>query len=171
MSDDEALAYGALKVALRQAGFANAVAALDALEEAVGRQKARAERAEQKSAELAAVIAEARATKPGGFNDTPRLGAILRILSAVPADVLSAYTTRIREEAVVQSVEALDALPERTVVMDGGGEVWRKLGNGRWDCLDANPDQPTEDSRTVLWQSRDGHATVLWSEIPEGQTP
>lgn len=62
---------------------------------------------------------------------------------------------------VVSTVAELDALPTQSVVMDGDGQVWRK-SHALWDCLDLNGDQPREESRTVLWQSREPRATVLW---------
>jgi len=80
--------------------------------------------------------------------------------------ILAAGFRRQGPITVVTTVPAMDALPPRTVVMDGGGEVWRKCSNGRWDCLDENGDEPTEEARTVLWQSMNGpSATVLWKPV------
>ena len=63
---------------------------------------------------------------------------------------------------VVTTVEELDALPVGSVVLDGYGEVWRRLVGGRWDCLDSNGEQPVEESHTVLWQSLNPFARVLY---------
>lgn len=59
-------------------------------------------------------------------------------------------------------VEELNALPIRSIVMDGSGDLWRKTVTGLWDCLGASWDQPSEESRTVLWQSASPSFTLLW---------
>lgn len=80
--------------------------------------------------------------------------------------VLDAAGLRRQGPITVTTVPEMDALPARTVVMDGGGEVYRKCANGEWDCLDSNGDAPTEEASTVLWQSMNGpRATVLWEPV------
>ena len=64
-------------------------------------------------------------------------------------------------------IATLDALEPRSVVMDGAGEVWRKLGNGQWDCLDAAGDAPAEDASVVVWQSSPPALRVLWTPALE----
>ncbi|MDF2047099.1 hypothetical protein P2P98_13105 [Microbacterium sp. Kw_RZR3] len=82
----------------------------------------------------------------------------LAVLSSPPAD-------DVRE--ALTDVEALESLPTRSVVMDGGGKVWRKLVTGLWDCLDTNGDPPAEESHTVLWQSAPPRVAVLWRPAAE----
>lgn len=72
-----------------------------------------------------------------------------------------------REKANHEPIQAgdaialLDSLPTRAVVMDGSGEVWRKLGTGKWDRLDSDGGEPAEISSTVVWQSLPPTVEVL----------
>ncbi|MFT4281199.1 hypothetical protein [Microbacterium sp.] len=76
-----------------------------------------------------------------------------------------------REQEAASLTKMLDGLDARSVVMDGTGEVWRKASTGRWDCLDANGDQPTEDASTVVWQSLPPRVTVLWTPAHRSPAP
>lgn len=123
---------------------------------------ARAERAEQKSAELAAVIAEARDHEWSAFGDSDTH----RILSAaVPADVLSAYTTRIREEALAcEEVEYTFS-----EVLDDGTVAY----SSPFATLEEAAEAQAKARMNYPWPEEIGlarrRAPGPWAVIPEGE--
>lgn len=135
----------------------------------VEEQRARAERAEQerdaaeqKSAELAAVIAEARDHEWSAFGDSDTH----RILSAaVPADVLSAYTTRIREEALAcEEVEYTFS-----EVLDDGTVAY----SSPFATLEEAAEAQAKARMNYPWPEEIGlarrRAPGPWAVIPEGE--
>ncbi len=72
----------------------------------------------------------------------------------------------IRESRTITTVEQLDSLPSRSLVVDhGGAEVFRKLGRG-WDCLDEDGSAGLLQASAIrlpallLWQPKDEEADV-----------
>ena len=79
------------------------------------------------------------------------------------------------EPRVVTTEAELDALPERTVVLDDDGGVWRKSTKfpSEWVDLDYSASREeliTSDAHTVLWQNSDGpRAFVVHVPAATGQ--
>lgn len=102
--------------------FIPGVSDMGTLSRAADRIEAQAARIEALEAErnsYAAVIAEALAAL-----ETTGIHEAYNILSTVPADVLSAYTTRVREESVAVEREHAARIAEQAHAYRGTVEQW-----------------------------------------------
>lgn len=72
---------------------------------------------------------------------------------------------------VIDTVEGLDALTPRSIILDGDGiGAWRKRLDGFWREDNGDTDE-AEDSHTVLWQSSRASVFVLYIEPANDESP